>query len=109
MVSTSIFISYRREDTVGHAGRLFDRLVERFGREHVFRDIDAIEAGENFVEAVQQKIHASDVLLALIGPRWLTAVDTEGRWRLVDEQDLVRVEITTALARNLRVIPVLLQ
>jgi len=103
-----IFISYRREDTIGNAGRLFDRLVERFGREAVCRDIDSLPAGEDFVVGIKQKIEHSDVLLALIGPRWLTAADDEGHWRLADENDLVRLEIVTALERNIRVIPVLL-
>jgi ankyrin repeat protein len=109
MAAPTIFLSYRREDTVGHAGRIFDRLVERFGKDHVFRDLDTISAGEDFVETVRQKIHKSDIVLALIGPRWLTAADEEGRWRLADEDDLVRVEIVTALEQNIRVIPVLLQ
>ena len=109
MASPAIFISYRREDSVGHAGRLFDRLAEHFGKEHIYRDIDTIQAGENFVEAVRQKINLSDVVLVLIGPRWLTATDDEGRWRLADENDLVRLEIATGLERNIRVIPVLLQ
>jgi hypothetical protein len=109
MAALTIFISYRREDTVGHAGRIFDRLVERFGKDHVFRDVDTIAAGEDFVETVRQKIHASDIVLALIGPRWLTAADEEGRWRLAEENDLVRIEIVSALEQNIRVIPVLLQ
>ena len=109
MATPTIFISYRREDSAGHAGRIFDRLVERFGADHVYRDVDNIAAGEDFVEAVRQKINRSDVLLALIGPRWLRATDDEGRWRLADENDLVRIEIVSALNRNIRVIPVLLQ
>jgi hypothetical protein len=104
-----IFISYRREDAVGHAGRLFDRLVEEFGRDRVVRDIDTIAAGDDFVEVVTKKIKQSDVLLAVIGPRWLTATDEEGHWRLADENDMVRREIVTALAANIRVIPVLVQ
>jgi TIR domain len=69
MAMPAIFISYRREDSIGHAGRLYDRLTDRFGRDRVYRDIDAIEAGEDFVEAVRQKVDQSDVLLVLIGPR----------------------------------------
>ena len=109
MVTPTIFISYRREDTIGHAGRLFDRLVEQFGKEHVFRDIDTVAAGDDFVEVIRKKINNSDVLLALIGPRWLTAADQEGRWRFADENDLVRVEIAAALKSNIRVVPVLVQ
>jgi len=109
MASPAIFISYRREDSVGHAGRLFDRLAEHFGRERIYRDIDTIQAGENFVDAVRQKVNVADVVLVVIGPRWLTATDDEGHWRLADENDLVRLEIVTGLERNSRVIPVLVQ
>ena len=103
-----IFICYRRDDTIGNAGRLFDRLAERFGREHVYRDIDTIAAGQDFVVTVQEQITRSDVVLVLIGPRWLRATDEDDQWRLADANDLVRVEITTALKGNIRVIPVLL-
>src|SRR5262245_45862829 len=109
MAMPAIFISYRREDSAGHAGRIYDRLTERFGSERVYRDIDAIEAGEDFVAAIHRKVDEVGVLLALIGPRWLRATDEEGRWRLADENDLVRLEIVTALERNIRVVPVLLQ
>jgi uncharacterized protein len=108
MASSTIFICYRREDSAGHAGRLFDRLVNRLGRDRVFRDIDSIQPGENFIEAIRQKINVSEVLLVLIGPRWLTAVDPEGRKRLTDGNDLVRLEIEMGIERKLRVIPVLL-
>ena len=64
---------------------------------------------DDFIAAIRQKVDTSDVLLVLIGPRWLTAADEEGRWRLADENDLVRLEIVSALNRNIRVIPVLLQ
>lgn len=106
---TTVFISYRRDDSVGHAGRLFDRLAASFGRDRVFRDLDTLAAGEDFVQAVRERVRRSDVLLALIGPLWLRATDTDGRWRLADENDLVRIEIASALQRNTRVIPVLVQ
>jgi hypothetical protein len=109
MTGTSIFISYRRDDSAGHAGRLYDRLAARFGAERVFQDVDAIEAGADFVETIRARIAASDVVLVLIGPRWLTATEGEGHWRLADENDAVRFEILTALQRNLRLIPVLVQ
>jgi len=109
MAKPEIFINYRREDSIGHAGRLYDRLAERFGKGRVYRDIDDIEVGVDYLEAICQKVDRSDVLLALIGPRWLTATDDEGRRRLADEHDLVRLEIATALNRNIRVIPVLVQ
>jgi ankyrin repeat protein len=109
MAAPRLFISYRRDDSAGHAGRLFDRLAERFGPKKVFRDIDTIAAGDDFVKAVRASVEQCDVLLVLIGPRWLSATDEDGRWRLADENDMVRLESAIALQRNLRVIPVLLQ
>jgi ankyrin repeat protein len=105
----SVFISYRREDTVGYAGRIYDRLIDRFGREQVYRDVDSGEPGEDFVATIRSKVEACDVLLALIGPSWLKATDDTGGWRLAQEDDLVRVEIATALERGIRVVPILLQ
>ncbi|MGQ0697436.1 MAG: ankyrin repeat domain-containing protein [Panacagrimonas sp.] len=109
MASVSIFISYRREDCAGHAGRLSDRLEQRFGAEHVFRDIEDIAAGEDFVASLHRQVGACDVLLALIGPRWLSVTGADGQPRLSKENDWVRLEIAGALARGARVIPVLLQ
>lgn len=109
MATPQIFISYRRQDTVGSAGRLFDRLADRFGRDHVYRDVDAAEAGEDFVATIRRRVDQCNVLLALIGPGWLKVTDESGGWRLAQEDDLVRIEIATALDRNIRVIPVLLQ
>jgi hypothetical protein len=101
-----VFVSYRREDGGDAAGRLADRLVDRFGAERVFIDVDAIEPGMDYVEALTRAVAACDVLVAVIGPRWLTAADEQGR-RLDDPHDWVRVEVGTALARGVRVIPVL--
>lgn len=105
----TVFISYRRDDTAGSAGRLYDRLVDRVGRERVYRDVDSGQPGEDFVATIARKVAECDVLLALIGPDWLRAVDETGGWRLAKEDDLVRVEIATALERGTRVIPVLLE
>jgi hypothetical protein len=102
-----IFISYRRDDTGGHAGRLHERLVRHFGQELVFMDIDDIPAGQNFVEVLADRIRACDVLVVLIGKRWLTTTDKAGRRRLDDPSDFVRLEISTALQRGITVIPVL--
>lgn len=105
--ASRIFISYRREDARGDAGRLTDDLRECFGAEHLFRDIEAIEPGVDFVEALNRAVSLCPVLLAIIGPNWLTVKDAEGRRRLDDPNDFIRLEIGTALARNIRVIPVL--
>ncbi len=104
--SLRIFICYRREDTAANAGRLADALVERFGRNSVFMDVDTIEPGVDFNEEIDRAIGQCDVLIALIGPRWLEAASVRGR-RLDDPQDFVRVEIGHALDRNIRVIPTL--
>jgi hypothetical protein len=104
-----IFISYRREDTAYPAAWLFDRLVSRFGRAQVFKDIDSIEPGDDFGEVIGTAVGSCDVLLALIGDRWLTVTDQDGRRRLDDPDDLVRIEIEAALTRSVRVIPILVQ
>jgi hypothetical protein len=102
-----VFISYRRVDTPHVAGRLFDRLEIRFGTGNVFMDVDSIEPGLDFAETIEAAVGASDVLLALIGPRWVDAVDEYGRRRLEDPDDFITLEITAALRRRIRVIPVL--
>lgn len=89
------------------AGRLSDRLVERFGKNHVFIDVDAIQPGEDFAEEIFRAVAACAVLLAIIGPSWLTAADERGSRRLEDPQDWVRLEIQAALTRGVRVIPIL--
>jgi hypothetical protein len=106
-----IFICYRRGDSGGHAGRLRDRLAEAFGETQVFRDIDSIEMGEDFVDRITRTIAACRVVLVLIGPRWLTALNAEGGRRLDDPDDYVRLEVSAALRapQSVTVIPVLVQ
>lgn len=104
-----IFVSYRREDNRDFAGRLFDRLADRFGRGQVFMDVDTIELGVDFGEAINHAVAACKVLLAVIGPGWLTAADERGRRRLDNPDDFVRLEIEAALDRDVRVIPILAQ
>ena len=76
-----IFISYRREDSAGWTGRLVDRLKERFGSESIFIDTDTIEPGADFTEALRKAVGSCDVLLALVGPRWVTVTDKTGTLR----------------------------
>jgi hypothetical protein len=102
-----IFISYRRQETAWPAGRLYDVLVEHFPAEQVFKDVDSIEPGEDFVERITAAVSSCDVLLALIGRQWLTITDETGQRRLDNPGDYVRLEIETALTRNIRVIPIL--
>jgi len=103
-----VFISYRRDDTAGHAGRLFDTLVRRFGEPSVFMDLTDIAPGSDFVETLERAVGSCDVLLVLIGRDWLSA-DSQGRRRLEDPHDFIRREVATALTRNIPVMPVLLQ
>ncbi len=104
-----ILISYRREDTSGYAGRLYDDLSEVYGKGQVFIDIDAIEPGVDFTEVIAREVGSSDVVLVLIGPRWLTLADGEGNRRLDNPEDYHRLEIEAALQRDIRVIPLLFQ
>jgi hypothetical protein len=104
-----IFISYRRKDGSGSAGRLHDRLRERYGRDNVFMDVDSIEPGLDFIEVIERTVGSCDVLIALIGRQWLTITEADGQRRIDDPQDFVRHEVATALKRNIRVIPALIQ
>lgn len=102
-----VFISYRHTDSKPYVGRLYDRLITRFDKKEVFRDIDSIKAGEVFLEAIDKAEASCDALIAVIGPGWLTASDDQGRQRLADPNDTVRREIETALVRKLCVVSVL--
>lgn len=102
-----IFLSYRREDTAGYSGRLADALRDNFGEAVIFRDVDTITPGVDFIQAITKAVEEADVLLAVIGPRWLTAKDKDRRRRIDDPEDYVRLEITTALERGGKVLPVL--
>ncbi|MFI5044500.1 MAG: TIR domain-containing protein, partial [Acidimicrobiales bacterium] len=102
-----IFISYRREETGYAAGWLYDRLAARFGGGQVFKDVDSIQLGDDFVDVITSAVGSCDVLLALIGDRWSTVTDEDGKHRLDDPDDFVRLEIEAALTRDVRVIPIL--
>jgi TIR domain len=108
-VSGRVFISYRRQESSSPAGRLYDRLADRLGDDHVFIDVDTIAPGLDFGEVITEAVSTCEVLLAVIGPRWLTATDEDGRRRLDDPDDIVRLEIAAALERNIRVIPILVE
>ena len=99
----SVFLSYRRADTPYAAGRLADRLGERF---KLFMDID-IAPGLHFGRALTEAVEGCDAMVVLIGPSWLTAVEEDGSRRLDNPRDWVVQEIESALAREVTVIPVL--
>jgi hypothetical protein len=102
-----IFISYRREETAPYAGRLSDRLRTHFGEDRIFMDVDSIVLGRDFVESITSAVTSCVVLLALIGPEWANARDSSGQRRLDDPHDFVRLEIETALQRNVPIVPIL--
>ena len=105
----NIFISYRRSDSADNAGRIYDRLVGRFGKEPIFKDVDSIPLGLDFKEYLDEQVGKCDVLLAIIGDQWLEANDASGKRRLDDPADFVRIEIESALERNIPVIPLLVR
>jgi TIR domain len=104
---SGIFLSYRRDDASGWAGRLYEHLVAEWGPDQVFIDIDAIAPGEDFREAIARTMQACDVVLVVIGPNWINALDHDGKRRLDDESDTHRQEVVAALQADVRVVPVL--
>ncbi|HMH49127.1 MAG TPA: toll/interleukin-1 receptor domain-containing protein [Candidatus Acidoferrum sp.] len=106
--ANGVFLSYRRDDVQGWAGRLSDSIKQSFGDAPLFFDRESIRPGDDFVDALEGAVGSCAVLLALIGRGWLDARDGAGRRRLDDPNDFVRLEIATALRRRIRVIPVLL-
>ncbi len=107
---TKVFISYRRDDSADITGRIYDRLVKPLGpfdRETIFKDVDSIPLGVNFKKYLEDKVSQCAVQLVVIGPHWLDMSDVSGRRRLDDPADFVRIEIETALKREIPVIPLL--
>ncbi len=104
---SGIFISYRREDSAQIAHALYRELSARFGAGSVFIDVENIGLGEDFAATIDEKVGFCDALVAVIGPKWLTLADGEGRPRLEDPHDWVRLEIASALSRDIKVFPVL--
>jgi hypothetical protein len=104
-----IFISYRRQDSIGSTGRLYDRLIDHFTPDKIFMDIDTIPLGEDFLKVIEQAINESDILLVVIGRHWLNFADKQGARLLDNPEDFVRIEIRTALAQNIKIVPVLVE
>jgi hypothetical protein len=103
----ALFISYRRDDSPGEAGRLFDACATAFGRQNVFMDVTGIRFGIDFRDEIKANVNDCGVLLAIIGPQWAAITDPTGERRLDNPNDFVRVEIVEALERRIPVIPVL--
>jgi formylglycine-generating enzyme required for sulfatase activity len=106
---SKILISYRREDSADATGRIYDRLVQQFGRAAVFKDVDSIPLGINFRKHLDEQVAKCDVFLAVIGPDWMGIKAGEGVSRLDDPRDFVRIEIESALNRQIPLIPVLVR
>ena len=104
-----IFISYRRDDAAGEAGRLADHMNRRFGRGQVFLDIDTIDPGTDFVKVLQSSLRETAAVLVVIGRQWASVADGAGTRRLDDAKDFVRLEVEESLGRDIPVVPVLVQ
>jgi len=102
----TIFISYRRADSADITGRIYDRLTDRFGKEYVYKDVDSVPLGVDFRKHVGDLVQRCDAVLAIIGGQWAASQAGTAR-RLDDPRDLVRIEIASALARGIPVVPVL--
>ncbi len=107
--SPRIFISYRRLDSADTVGRIYDKLVEHFGPDYVFKDVNSIPIGVDFPAYLEGVLAQCQLLIAVIGDKWLTIRDEMGVRRLDDPHDFVRIEIETAIRRNLPVFPILVQ
>jgi hypothetical protein len=90
-----VFLSYRRSDVGGYAGRLADALLQRLGAKSVFQDVMAIAPGQDFTAELDRALDESDAVLAVIGPGWLTAVTPQGAPRLFEADDYVRLELVS--------------
>lgn len=104
-----IFISYRREDSADATGRIYDRLVLKYGREAVFKDVDDIPIGSDFREVLNDVINGCHIELVVIGQRWLTVTTPQGHRRIDSPSDFVRLEVETGLRRKIPVVPMLVQ
>lgn len=107
--NSKIFISYRREDVRFHTDRLHNDLERHFGKNNIFMDVDAIKGGDPFKTVIENAVGSCEILLAVIGPKWLAISDKNGVRRLDQQNDYVRLEIEAALKRRIRLIPVLMQ
>lgn len=105
--TTRLFLSYRRSDSLDICGRIYDRLVRDLGEENVFKDVDDIPFGVDFVDYLDAQVKRCTAMLVVIGKTWLTCTDDRGRRRLDDPNDFVRLEIESALRQKKLVVPLL--
>lgn len=105
----NIFISYRRSDSADVTGRIYDRLIQQFGRDKVFKDVDSIPLGVDFRKHLNQIVSGCKILLAVMGNQWLETKDSQSKRRLDNSRDHVRIEIESALQSGVPVIPILVR
>jgi len=105
----TIFLGYRRDDSAGVVGRIYDKLLGQVGHDQVFKDVESVPLGVYFRRTLEQVVGDCDIMLAIVGNQWLNALDDKGSRRLDDPADHVRLEIESALKRNIRVVPVLVR
>jgi hypothetical protein len=103
-----IFISYRHSDAQPSAGRLADDLRDYFGPEQIYRDIDSTRSGQDFMRQIQEALEGSRAVIVVLGPQWLSSRYPDGRRRLDDPEDPLRLEVEQSLARGIAVVPVLI-
>ena len=102
-----IFLSYRRADSADISGRIYDRLIQEFGKQSVFKDVDSIPLGLDFRNILHQMVSQSRIFIAIIGPNWLGQIKDQAKRRIDDPSDFVRIEVSAALERGIPVIPLL--
>ncbi len=102
-----LFVSYRREDSQDITGRIYDRFVSIYGISNVFKDVNSIQYGDDFPNAIEHGVNQCDIFVVIIGPRWLSITDSSGRPRLENTDDFVRKEIEAAIKRDIALIPLL--
>lgn len=103
-MTTTLFVSYRRDDSAPYAGRIRDHLITEF---EVFMDVDSVPLGRKFGHILRDAVEKCHVLLPIIGPRWLDTCDEQGNRRLNNKDDWVRIELAAALQRGIPLVPIL--
>lgn|GEM_PF-2940634 len=104
-----LFLSYRRSDSMSASGRIYERLAKRYGKQHVFKDVDTLQGGDDFAKTIQQTIQGSAAALVVIGRGWLETRDEAGQRRLEDPEDSVRREVESAFDDGVPVVPILVE
>ena len=106
-MTNNIFVNYRRDDSGGICIAIYKELVKHFKQENIFKDFNTIKPGSDFVVSINNALNKCNLLLVVIGRQWLTVKNEQGKSRIDDPYDFVRIEIATALKRNINILPVL--